>query len=600
MKIIFLYLFFFFSLFYSCGSYDYVHFFQYSEAPNCTGSTYKSLIDNVIADAKWEPAVTSIGNVVNVTGVSKVGKTEGKDMWIQFSIDIEGNEESLYAVCLDKNGDGEYTCNTSLLSNIIFGLCEGKIIDFGWGVENDTTSQLHKYDYVLFAKYGTWNACSGATNKQLIDNVIVDPKWEYIDGVDGKNYVNVTGVGRLEENAGKDMFLQFSMDEELTELSLPYLGIDENWDGEYTRSTDFISKHISSFCKNYGLSFDSDDWSDKDDKNNFKAPQQLNDSLILLEKKLSGWYYPNLAMSEEALNQLPVIIEVKPVLVDLKKIGDDGGSTFDITMENRVDINTNLGGNYEPFDSLRYLFNMIDNSTYLKYADFSLEGGYSSSVKHQLAGTFPFKWNLRDYPFDTQELKVQYMTGYDTSIVQLRYSEKLPHVNQLDFLEDGYSVDVSSIKTKIDTFNLLTTGIFEDGERKAVIHQLTINVNLSRNGSFLYFKLFFGAILSLLISLLAFFIPTKEFEARITLCIGSVFGAIGNKYFVESSMPDVQILTKADIINNIMIMLVIINIFIIVAQSSKILNLGILEKTRYGIILIISLFIISNIFVVFY
>ena len=124
-------------------------------------------------------------------------------------------------------------------------------------------------------------------------------------------------------------------------------------------------------------------------------------------------------------------------------------------------------------------------------------------------------------------------------------------------------------------------------------------LNLTRSGSFLYFKLFFGAILSLLISSLVFFIDPKEFESRITLCIGSVFGAIGNKYFVESALPEIQVLTKADIVNNIMIILVIINIFLVIGQHNSKIKLGFLQSNLNAAIFSLLLFIVLNLISIF-
>ena len=216
----------------------------------------------------------------------------------------------------------------------------------------------------------------------------------------------------------------------------------------------------------------------------------------------------------------------------------------------------------------------------------SVEAQYDEAFpykeSHSFSGIVPFKWNLRDYPFDVQKLVIKYQTQVDTSFAQLEFHEDYAHVNELNLLADGYSVTSEDVEEEIIPYEKLDLQHYADSTRSTMMQTHKITINLNRNGSFLYFKLFFGSILAFIISLLAFFIPIQQFEARITLCIGSVFGAIGNKYFVESSMPEVQVLTKADIINNIMILLVIINIFIIVAQSSKKLNLGIaMVKSKF-------------------
>ena len=133
-----------------------------------------------------------------------------------------------------------------------------------------------------------------------------------------------------------------------------------------------------------------------------------------------------------------------------------------------------------------------------------------------------------------------------------------------------------------------------EGKRNEVNDELIFEVLVSRKGAFLYFKLFFGAILSFIISYLVFFIDKKLFETRITLSLGGIFGAVGNKYFVETSMPEIQVLTKADLINNLIILLIIMNIFLVIAQQQKNLNVGILENNRNASIFMILIFILTN------
>ena len=114
----------------------------------------------------------------------------------------------------------------------------------------------------------------------------------------------------------------------------------------------------------------------------------------------------------------------------------------------------------------------------------------------------------------------------------------------------------------------------------------------------MYFKLFFGGFLSFLISFLVYFIDSKFFETRITLSLGGIFGAVGNKYFVENSMPSIQVLTKADLINNLVIIFIIINIFMIIAQHKKKINLWKFEDNKFSSIFILSLFVFLNFLII--
>ena len=75
-------------------------------------------------------------------------------------------------------------------------------------------------------------------------------------------------------------------------------------------------------------------------------------------------------------------------------------------------------------------------------------------------------------------------------------------------------------------------------------------------------------------------IPLKEFESRISLSVGAIFGAIGNRYFVDSTMPNVQVLTKADLLNNLVLILLAFNILIVILQENKNFSIPYLENNK--------------------
>lgn len=246
-------------------------------------------------------------------------------------------------------------------------------------------------------------------------------------------------------------------------------------------------------------------------------------------------------------------------------------------------------------DNLVQLLYPESDQTYIKnsFYDGKLRDKYQWS-RATIEVLLPHKWNLRNYPFDEQKLQVVYRTTYDTSFVRLSESKSFPPLmsNDFPYLLDGFNVEgISSRKNNFKSSFLIDA---PEGERYEILDELIFEVLVSRKGAFLYFKLFFGAILSFIISYLVFFIDNRLFETRITLSLGGIFGAVGNKYFVESSMPEIQVLTKADLINNLIIFLIIMNIFLVIAQQQKNLNVGILEDNRNAAIFMLLIFIATN------
>ena len=211
----------------------------------------------------------------------------------------------------------------------------------------------------------------------------------------------------------------------------------------------------------------------------------------------------------------------------------------------------------------------------------------------------PHKWDLRNYPFDKQKLKIVYETKADTSWFKFNSSIEFPpkiDPSKFYYLKDGYNVTGINVEKKFVTDPFIDE--FVGGKRNEVNTHLIFNIEIDRSGSYMYFKLFFGGFLSFLISFLVYFIDSKFFETRITLSLGGIFGAVGNKYFVENSMPSIQVLTKADLINNLVIIFIIINIFLVIAQHTKKINLWKFESNKFSSIIILVLFVIFNFLIV--
>jgi hypothetical protein len=101
-----------------------------------------------------------------------------------------------------------------------------------------------------------------------------------------------------------------------------------------------------------------------------------------------------------------------------------------------------------------------------------------------------------------------------------------------------------------------------------------------------------GGILSYIISCMIFLIPFKEFESKVTLGVGAIFGAIGNRYFVDSIMPNVQVFTKADAVSNLILIMVVFNLLVMILQNSDKQFLPYLQKTNYALFYSIYYFMV--------
>tara|TARA_Y100000741_G_scaffold364772_1_gene356917 strand:- start:596 stop:1684 length:1089 start_codon:yes stop_codon:yes gene_type:complete len=339
---------------------------------------------------------------------------------------------------------------------------------------------------------------------------------------------------------------------------------------------------------------------------------QVSDTLSYKEKLNSGEYPPFIKLTNKDKIQFPIKFYID---INIDEISD-----FDIkknhfyskfwhTYYSKLDTLESTVNNEEYyFYPEEYISLQYPEGDRVFTTEYSIDPKYySKSLMDTLHNSsryveleLPHLWNLRSYPFDTQTLRYVFEASNDTSLMRISQVPDIPLSlpKNNDYLMDGYKV--VDIKSQNSFKETTIISEFIEGRRNRVVERLEFIVSIDREGAFLYFKLFFGGFLSFLISFLVYFIKPEFFETRITLSLGGIFGAVGNKYFVENTMPSIQVLTKADIINNLVIIFIIINIFIVIGQHMENINLGRLEKNKFSAISVFILFILVNYFIVQY
>jgi len=316
----------------------------------------------------------------------------------------------------------------------------------------------------------------------------------------------------------------------------------------------------------------------------------------------TGDYFPYVLLTEDDSLYYPIVYEIELFVNDLYDLDiSNNFFTAEITAGIYSDydsIFTSVNGDVFPLYPYDYI-SMETKEALEGYIDSWYYWGYDPDPKYEnfayelnYKNVFNHKWNLREYPFDKQYLKIEFITPRDSSFVTIKESESFPPSfnKYMDNFRDGYKI--LDIDSEISYFETPYEAEFAPGEiRKEVGTKVTFNVLVDRSGSYLFTKLFGGSFFAFIISWLTFFIPRKEFDSRISLNIGAIFGAIGNRYFVDSSLAGIQVMTKSDIINYICIILLILNIILIIVQRNNKITWPFLEKSTNALIFSATLFI---------
>lgn len=214
--------------------------------------------------------------------------------------------------------------------------------------------------------------------------------------------------------------------------------------------------------------------------------------------------------------------------------------------------------------------------------------------------TMKQNWKVEDFPFDKQRL----MVTIENSIFDLNQmvfkADEWGSTCDREMTIDGWKITDFKVNTRPHEY----TTMFGD-PRSDMLHSdydsFNIIMDIERNAWGLFFKIFVGMYIAFLISILSFAPQVYELEPRFGLPVGGLFAAVGNKYIIDSILPESSSFTLVDTLHTI----TFTSIFLILLISAVSLRFHEKKLTRqskrldyWGSVLIPFLYIALNIFFV--
>ena len=170
-------------------------------------------------------------------------------------------------------------------------------------------------------------------------------------------------------------------------------------------------------------------------------------------------------------------------------------------------------------------------------------------------------WKITHFPFDQQQLRFSIENSmYDASHLVFKADTVGEHYGNY-FLMD-WEKDSLRIVTEIKQYE---TAFGDPALAKPHSEYSAFKVVLSvhRDAWGLFLKLFLGMYIAFLIAWLCFFINTDRTEFRLSLSVGALFAVVGNKYIIDSSLPESNTFTLVDSLHA----LTLFYIFLVIASS---------------------------------
>jgi hypothetical protein len=225
----------------------------------------------------------------------------------------------------------------------------------------------------------------------------------------------------------------------------------------------------------------------------------------------------------------------------------------------------------------------------------SLDG--KAWIMMKMKATMKEKWNVQDFPFDKQHLSMPIENSqYDVS--SMLFS---PDVNGSRFSAteaiDGWSIRNFKVSAKTNDYE---TGFGDSrpGRNPQTFSSFVVEMDLERDALGLFMKIFLGMYIAFLIAMISFAPKPWEHDPRFGLPVGGLFAAVGNKYIIDSLLPESSTFSLVDILHT----LTFLAIFCILAVSAVCLRLydsgkeeTCLRVNRIGSRIILYVYIAANI-----
>jgi hypothetical protein len=210
-------------------------------------------------------------------------------------------------------------------------------------------------------------------------------------------------------------------------------------------------------------------------------------------------------------------------------------------------------------------------------------------------------WKIGNFPFDQQKLRLSVENSQYDSHSLVFVPDTLGKHFDPRFTLSGWSIDSCIISSGIKAYE---TGFGDESLARPHTEYSAFRVRLSirRDAGGLFWKMFIGMYIAFLIAYVCFYIHPDGIDSRFGLSVGSLFAVIGNKYIIDSALPESTSFTLVDTLHGVTLFF----IFIIITATAYSLKLVKERKEKqarkfdmFFAQVVLFLYIIINIYFIF-
>ncbi len=215
-------------------------------------------------------------------------------------------------------------------------------------------------------------------------------------------------------------------------------------------------------------------------------------------------------------------------------------------------------------DSLKILDNMelVEAKEHTYMLPTIEKRGNLNYAAQKAKATLKKDWNITNFPFDQQKLKIIVESGdAESSELVLLADIKNSSYDSENIKIEGWKIDQFKVSSEVKSYN----SNYGDPQikGKASYYNFVASLTLKRESGGLFFKLFTGLYVAFVISLLPYFMGPENAE-RFGLLVGALFAAVANKYVVDAILPETNNYTLVDKIHAITFVYILLSLIMTV------------------------------------
>jgi hypothetical protein len=208
------------------------------------------------------------------------------------------------------------------------------------------------------------------------------------------------------------------------------------------------------------------------------------------------------------------------------------------------------------------------------YATIDSSGEYVSLLM-KLQCVMKDSWRIVNFPFDRQKLRLSIENSQFDSKSLVFIADTVGKHFDPRFTLSGWLIDSCILMTGVKAYE---TGFGDESLSKphTEYSNFRVRMDMKRDAMGLFWKMFLGMYIAFLIAYICFYIHSDGMDSRFGLSVGSLFAVVGNKYIVDSALPESTSFTLVDGLHG----LTLFSIFAVIACTAVSLTMVKNNKIR--------------------